>query len=62
MPRPEGIYAPTTPMIDIRSVPLRLQRKMLLDYGYMYNPTTVDQNVFARTSEQTFTLSRQFEN
>ena len=49
-------------MIDIRIVPKRGQTKMLIDYGYIYNQTTVDRNIFTRTSEQTFTLSRQFDN
>ena len=34
----------------------------MIDYGYIYNQTTTDKNVFTRTSEEAFTLSRQFDN
>ena len=63
MPRPEQLYDTDTRMIDISTVPQRRQIQVLidLDYGYIYNQTTIDRNIFTRTSEEAFTLSRQFD-
>ena len=35
-PRPEQLYDPDTPMIEIRTVPQRRQIQTLIDYGYTY--------------------------
>ena len=48
-------------MIEIRTVPKRRQIQTLINYGFIYNQTTIDENVFTRTSEAAFTLSRQFD-
>ena len=61
-PRPEKDWNPDTPMIEIRTVPRRNQIQTLINYGFIYNPTTIDENAFTRTSEATFTLSCQFDN
>ena len=60
-PRPEQEWDPDTPMIEIRTVPERRQIQTLINYGFIYNQTTIDENVFTRTSEEAFTLSRQFD-
>ena len=61
-PRPEKDWNPDTPMIEIRTVPKKHQYQTLLNYGFIYNPTTIDENDFTRKSEAAFTLSRQFDN
>ena len=60
--RPTKEWNPDTPMIEIRTVPKKHQYQTLLNYGFIYNPTTIDENDFTRKSEATFTLSCQFDN
>ena len=43
-------------------MPKQHQIQTLINYGFIYNPTTRDENAFTRTSEAAFTLSRQFDN
>ena len=49
-------YAPTTPIINIKTASSRFRANMIEAYGYTYNQTTVDENIFTRIAEETYDL------